>query len=178
LALDHGLDTDGVGKNKYGGGVNAETNLLAQEGVDLQQKSKEALMRTLGKVNDTNALANEAAANLEKQNEQILRISDKVQKLEGTMLRTKKHLRYFGKSFCADKTALSLCFLIVLTLAAIIIVSLLDPVVPPVEPVKPEIDSDAVPVIPEEPGPEIDPGSNQKEVETDPQNQAIIKVLF
>ena len=66
LALDHGLDTGGVGRNKYGGGVNDETAAMASHGFDIQAKSKEALLRTLGKVNDTNALANDAVVNLEK----------------------------------------------------------------------------------------------------------------
>ena len=35
LALDHGLNTDGVGRNKYGGGVNEETSAMAAHGFDL-----------------------------------------------------------------------------------------------------------------------------------------------
>ena len=36
------------------------------------------------------------------------------------MVRSRKYLKYFGKSFCADKTAVTLMVLIVITLLAII----------------------------------------------------------
>ena len=39
------------------------------------------------------------------------------------MSRTKKHLKYFGKSFCADKVALTMFFLIACCIVGIIIVS-------------------------------------------------------
>ena len=53
LALDHGMDTSGVGRNKYGGGVNDETAALVNHGFDIQDKSKAALERTLNKVHET-----------------------------------------------------------------------------------------------------------------------------
>ena len=123
LALEHGIDT----KKKFGAGVNEETQMLASHGYDMQDKSKQALQRTLAKVHETNKIANDAVMNLEKQNSQILRINDKVQRLESTMTRTRKYLKYFGKSFCSDKTAVCLLILIVLTLVAIIFVSLYFP---------------------------------------------------
>ena len=52
---------------------------MAAHGLDLQEKSKQSLMRSLNKVHDTNAIANEAVLNLERQNQQILRINDKIQ---------------------------------------------------------------------------------------------------
>lgn len=85
LALDHGLNSDGVGKNRFGSGINEETGMLALRGLDVQDKSKQSLMRSLGKVHETNAIANGAVINLEKQNEQILRITDKIQKMDTTM---------------------------------------------------------------------------------------------
>ena len=154
LALDHGLDTGGVGRNKYGGGVNDETGKLAAHGFDLQAKSKEALLRTLGKVHDTNALANDAVVNLEKQNEQILRITDKVQKIDTTLQRTKKHLKYFSKSFCQDKTALTLMFMIFVVSVAIIVVANMEgkvkPAVPDAgtTPAAPVVDPDPPPEAP------------------------------
>ena len=66
LALNHYGDTGGVGKNKYGGGVNDETAALVNHGFDLQDKSKAALERTLNKVHETQAVANEGLLNLEK----------------------------------------------------------------------------------------------------------------
>ena len=93
--------------------------MMASHGMDLQEKSKQSLLRSLNKVHDTNNLAMDAVLNLEKQNQQILRINDKIQEMEGTLQRTKKHLRYFGKSFCKDKIAISLMGLIILTILAI-----------------------------------------------------------
>jgi len=40
--------------------------------------------------------------------------------MEGTLGRTKKMVGYFGKSFCADKVAITLFTMILLTLGALI----------------------------------------------------------
>ena len=92
LALDQGIDTS----RKYGGGVNQETQQLANKGFDLEEESKKRLNATLNKVHETNLLANDAVHNLEMQNAQILRINDSLQRLDGTMARTRRYLRYFG----------------------------------------------------------------------------------
>ena len=39
------------------------------------------------------------------------------------MLRTKKHLKYFSKSFCKDKTAVTLILMIAAVIIAIIVVA-------------------------------------------------------
>ena len=61
--------------------------------------------------------------NIEKQNEQILRINKQVERMDGTLNRTKKYLAYFGRSFFRDKIALALMCLICATIVGIIIVA-------------------------------------------------------
>ena len=74
----------------------------------------------MNKVHATNEIANDAVMNLEKQNQQILRINNNFERLDSTMQRSRKYLRYFQKSFCADRTAVTLLILIIITIGAII----------------------------------------------------------
>ena len=48
--------------------MNSETQALANKGFDVQKKSKESLLRSLNKVNETNVIASQAVADLEAQN--------------------------------------------------------------------------------------------------------------
>ena len=66
LGLERGIDTN---KRMYKAGVNQETQQLANHGFDLQEKSKQSLMRSLNKVHETNLIANDAVENLKAQNE-------------------------------------------------------------------------------------------------------------
>ena len=52
------MHTGGVGKNRFGKGVNDETQKLALHGFDLQDKSKASLQRRLNKVKETTHVAN------------------------------------------------------------------------------------------------------------------------
>ena len=54
LALERGIETK---KRSYGSNVNAESQALANKGFDVQKKSKESLLRSLNKVNETNVIA-------------------------------------------------------------------------------------------------------------------------
>lgn len=47
--------------------------------------------------------------------------------MEGTLARTRKHVNYFGKSFCADKTAITLFVLIILITCGIVYTLIMDP---------------------------------------------------
>lgn len=96
-----------------------------KHGFDTQAKSKEALNRIQRRVQQTIDLADESLTNIEKQNQQILRINQSVERMDGTMDRTKKFLTYFGRSFFRDKIALCFLIMIVLTIAAIIYVAIL-----------------------------------------------------
>ena len=73
---------------------------------------------------DVQDLADSNLSSIEEQNAQILRINDQLQRMEGTMVRTKKHLNHFAKSFCSDKVAMGLCCLIVSTLVLIVIAAM------------------------------------------------------
>ena len=74
----------------------------------------------MAKVGEIQDVANDALLNLEKQNTQILRINDQLVRLEGTMVRTKRYLNYFGKSFCGDKVAITIIIMILLTSGGLI----------------------------------------------------------
>ena len=75
------------------------------------------MQRAIGHVDGANHLADYALENLDRQNEQLLRIQEGTDKMESTLKRTKKHLKYFGKSFCCDKVVLTLLTLIFLLAA-------------------------------------------------------------
>ena len=66
MGLERGIDTS---KKIYKPGVNQETQQLANHGFDIQEKSKQSLMRSLNKVHETNLIANDAVENLKAQNE-------------------------------------------------------------------------------------------------------------
>lgn len=98
-------------------------NQVVKHGFDTQAKSKDALNRIQRRVQQTIDIADESLINIEKQNEQILRINKQVERMEGTLNRTKKYLAYFGRSFFRDKIALTLMCLICATIVGIIIVA-------------------------------------------------------
>lgn len=54
--------------------------------------------------------------------------------MEGTLVRTKKYLAFFAKSFCTDKVALCLFCLILITAVMIIVALNLSDKVPAPEP--------------------------------------------
>lgn len=114
-------DRQGLMELKYGidperfNALNDETKRLASHGFKTQAKSEEALLRIEKRVGDVQDLADSNLGAIKEQNEQILRINDQLQRMEGTMTRTKRLLGVFAKSFCSDKVALCECCLIVVT---------------------------------------------------------------
>ena len=58
MALERGIDTKP--QRKYGAGVNADTQALANQGLSIQEKSKQSLQRSLAKVHETNLIASDA----------------------------------------------------------------------------------------------------------------------
>lgn len=108
--------------------LNEETKRLAGHGFRVQDKSKEALLRIEKRVGDVQDLADSNMQSIEEQNKQILRINDQLQRMEGTMTRTKRILGVFAKSFCSDKVALCECCLIVVTAALIVAATQLESV--------------------------------------------------
>lgn len=114
-------DRQGLMELKYGidperfNALNEETKRLASHGFKTQAKSEEALLRIEKRVGDVQDLADSNLGSIKEQNEQILRINDQLQRMEGTMTRTKRLLGVFAKSFCTDKVALCECCLIVIT---------------------------------------------------------------
>jgi len=76
-------------------------------------------------VGDINAIADEAATNLELQNQQLIRINQSIERMDGTLTRTKRYLSYFGKSFFRDKVVLFLLTLIALAVVGNIVVATL-----------------------------------------------------
>ena len=114
-------DRQGLMELKYGidperfNALNDETKRLVSHGFKTQAKSEEALLRIEKRVGDVQDLADSNLGAIKEQNEQILRINDQLQRMEGTMTRTKRLLGVFAKSFCSDKVALCECCLIVVT---------------------------------------------------------------
>ena len=92
--------------------IDTELDQARQIGVNIQEKSKKKLNDIRARVGQTHQLADMNLEELERQKEQILRIQDHTQKLDTTLNRTKKYVKYFSKSFCRDPVTLTLIFLI------------------------------------------------------------------
>ena len=107
--------------------VTLEDNVenVRQVGVNIQEKSKKKLEKIMNRVADAHKIADINLEELDRQKEQILKIQDSTQKLDSTLKRTQKYLKYFGKSFCRDPVTLTMMILIVLVLAGVIVVQFL-----------------------------------------------------
>lgn len=99
---------------------NASLAQLEKGGLDMQQKSKEAVKRMQGKLEQAHEIADAAAIELQRQNEQILRIDTKLGQIDNAGVRLQKYLRYFGREAQGDKTMLGLCCCLIIGIGLLI----------------------------------------------------------
>lgn len=69
-----------------------------------------------------NQLAPEMLLEIQKQNERIMKIDEKLNKLEATAQRTRKYISYFTRNFMTDRLIMILIILVALGIVAVIVV--------------------------------------------------------
>jgi len=76
---------------------------LMQHGLDVQDKSKASLERTLGKIQDTKIIGQDINVKLEQNTAQIEGIYDKIESIETTLQRSTKVIKRIARKMATDK---------------------------------------------------------------------------
>ena len=100
----------------------ADQQLVGTAALTIQQYQKDAMGRILKKTEQMNQLAPEMLLEIQKQNERIMKIDEKLNKLESTTQRTRKYISYFTRNFMTDRLIMILIILVVLGIVAVIVV--------------------------------------------------------
>ncbi len=103
----------------------ADVQVVEREGLNMQEKSKQALTRMQVKLEQAQEIGNEGLIELQKQNETIMKIDEKLNKIEATSQRAMGYVRYFGKTMMTDKFMLCMILFILITILTLIIVAII-----------------------------------------------------
>jgi novel plant SNARE len=100
---------------------------LVDATLGVQDKTKKSLGRTLGMIHSAESTAVETAAELAAQTQQMGRIDDNLERIQDDLHRSRALITSFAKRMMTDRIILCMLFLVVVGLAAIIIISAVDP---------------------------------------------------
>lgn len=103
----------------------ADVQVVEREGLNMQEKSKQALTRMQVRLEQAQEIGNEGLIELQKQNETIMKIDEKLNKIEATSQRAMGYVRYFGKTMMTDKFMLCMILFILITILTLIIVAII-----------------------------------------------------
>ena len=63
---------------------------------------------------------------MHEQGEKLMHIDDTIHRMDGTLKRVKKHLRYFARNYLTDKLIMGLIILVILAIVGVLIYSAVD----------------------------------------------------
>jgi len=112
-----------MGDHKDSGPADLDTaEGLMKHGLDVQDKSKESLGRTLRVVNDTKNIGIDTVAKLEANTQQIEGMYDKLESIESTLARSTKIIKRMARKVATDKYVWVVVFLVFAAIVAVIVV--------------------------------------------------------
>jgi hypothetical protein len=94
---------------------------LMKHGLDVQDKSKDSLQRTLRVVNDTKDIGIDVVQKLEANTNQIEQVYDHLESIESTLQRSTKIIKRMARKVATDKYVWVVCFLVFATVIFIIV---------------------------------------------------------
>lgn len=109
------------------GAVDNSAEGKMQQGLAVQQDSKESLQRTMAKVAETQDIGREVAVKLENQTDQLDRMHDDLKETSSTLERSNVIMRRMGRKLKTDKYVWVIVLLVIGAIVAIIIWKLVDP---------------------------------------------------